>query len=369
MTAAEVLSLVERAFPFVTRPAAADLPAHPGGCCHCEMTAHYLANHPGPGLPARAIRWLCDEMSTLSPAATAWVLPSYLRYVLTEENPRNPRPTEYLIYDLAPRPEHTADVRTRLSLLSGGQVEALRTVIRHLADTPYWADYCGDELGRAATFLQGLPGDPPDAPDAERGAASDRRATTGLHDVSSTDAPPAGERGRLPGGLGMDERRRLLLAHIDWAFAGVELGDGVSLHESHVIDNYGSAEERRAAREADEKRDWRKLVDHPDLTVYFGIGYSGLCFLDAAGVRFHLPACLYRVVRDFDDDGIGNMYESLYYLLTNLDEYIIDRLAILSGDQRACVRECLVWYRDLLESDAAGLVRAIDGYWSLPAGT
>ncbi|MFO0876102.1 MAG: DUF6714 family protein [Gemmataceae bacterium] len=164
----------------------------------------------------------------------------------------------------------------------------------------------------------------------------------------------------------MDERRRQLLTHIDRAFAGVTLGDGVSLHESQVIDNYGTAEERWAAREPDEKTDWRRLVDHPDLTVYFGIGYAGLSFLDAAGVRFHLPACLYRAVRDFDEDGISDMFESLCYLLTRPDEHNRGRLAVLSGKQRGCVRECLVFFREALQSDDEDLVRAID-YWSQPA--
>jgi hypothetical protein len=167
-------------------------------------------------------------------------------------------------------------------------------------------------------------------------------------------------------GFAVDERRRRLLDRIDRAFAGVTLGEGVSLHESQVIDDYGTAEERQVAREPDEKVDWRRLVDHPDLTVYFGIGYGGLSFLDAAGVRFHLPACLYRAVRDFDEDGIGDMFESMCYLLTKSDEYNRGRLAVLSGEQRACVRECLVFFREALESDDEELVRAID-FWSQPA--
>lgn len=164
----------------------------------------------------------------------------------------------------------------------------------------------------------------------------------------------------------MDERRRQLLARIDQAFAGVTLGDGVSLHESQVIDNYGTAKERRAARQPDEQIDWRRLVDHPDLTVYFGIGYSGLCFLDAAGVRFHLPACLHRAVRDFGQDGIGDMFESMYYLLTKPDGYNRGRLAVLSGEQRACVHDCLLYFREASETDEEELLQAID-YWGQPA--
>lgn len=124
---------------------------------------------------------------------------------------------------------------------------------------------------------------------------------------------------------GVDERERQSLAHVDLAFAGVDLGDGVSMNESQVIDDDGTAGGRRVAREPDEIADWRRLVDDPDLTVYFSIGFGGPSFLDAVGVRFHLPACLYRAVRDFDEDGIGNMFESLYYLLTALDDYTLGR--------------------------------------------
>ena len=92
----------------------------------------------------------------------------------------------------------------------------------------------------------------------------------------------------------MDEQRQRLLDQIDKAFAGVELGDGVSMHESAVIDDYGTDEQRLAARTPDEKLDWRKLIDGPEMTRLFSIGNGGLCFLDAVGLRFYLPACLTR---------------------------------------------------------------------------
>jgi len=173
----------------------------------------------------------------------------------------------------------------------------------------------------------------------------------------------------------MEECRQQLLRLIDRAFDGVTLGDGVSLHESKVIDGYGSSEERLAARGPDEKTDWHRLIDDPDLTRYFGIGYGGLCFLDAAGVRFHLPACMYRAVRDkLDDDvssrsggdGVCDMFESMFLLLTDQDEYNLSRYTLLSNEQRACVRECLVFFRTELQIDDEALDLAID-YWSHPA--
>jgi hypothetical protein len=45
----------------------------------------------------------------------------------------------------------------------------------------------------------------------------------------------------------LSERQRRLLRLIEEAFRGVELGDGVSLHETAVLDNYGTREQRRAA--------------------------------------------------------------------------------------------------------------------------
>lgn len=165
----------------------------------------------------------------------------------------------------------------------------------------------------------------------------------------------------------MDEKQRRLFDRIDRTFDGVILGDGVSLHETSVIDHYGTDEERLAARNPDEKLDWRKLIDAPDLTRLFSIGPSGLSFLDAEGLRFHLPACLWRVVRDPEDGETGNMLESLMFQLTHLSEYTLGRLAILNDSQRDCVRDVLVNLRDVWELKDSELDRAIEDYWSQPA--
>ncbi|HJT78348.1 MAG TPA: DUF6714 family protein [Gemmataceae bacterium] len=63
----------------------------------------------------------------------------------------------------------------------------------------------------------------------------------------------------------MTERQSGLLRLIEEAFRGVELGNGVSLHETVVLDRYGGPAERRAARESDERQDWRKLIGDPEL--------------------------------------------------------------------------------------------------------
>ena len=107
----------------------------------------------------------------------------------------------------------------------------------------------------------------------------------------------------------MENRRERLLEAICEAFRGVELGDGVSLHETVVIDNYGGIDERLAARNRDETCDWRKLINDPELARWGGVG--GFSFYDAAGLRFHLPAYLSLAVIDFDREDAELVLDSL----------------------------------------------------------
>ena len=82
------------------------------------------------------------------------------------------------------------------------------------------------------------------------------------------------------------ENTQKLLALIREAFTDVYLEDGVSLHQTVVIDNYGSNAEMVQARLKDEKMDWQKLISKPELLNINGIG--GLSFYDAKGLRFHV---------------------------------------------------------------------------------
>jgi hypothetical protein len=159
------------------------------------------------------------------------------------------------------------------------------------------------------------------------------------------------------------DRRQRLLDMIERAFRGVELGDGVSLHETVAIDNYVSAEERLAAREADEKHDWRRLITDPEFHRIAGIG--GIPFYDSTGLRFHLPAYLSLAVIDFDSPMASGSLESLMFLLTCNSDYdeLDRRLSILTSPQRACIREVLEFLRCEYELECSELDEAIDGYW------
>ena len=161
----------------------------------------------------------------------------------------------------------------------------------------------------------------------------------------------------------MNDRQRQLLASIDRAFHGVELGSGVSLHETRVLDDYGTDDQRRAARAPDEKHDWHNVIYEPDLPLYCGVA-GGLSFFDAEGLRFHLPACFSRILMDPGGIRVGDVVDSLLFHLTHLDDYQRARLSVLDDAQRRCVREMLEYLREDREMEEPELEQAILGYWS-----
>jgi hypothetical protein len=69
------------------------------------------------------------------------------------------------------------------------------------------------------------------------------------------------------------------------AFEGVVLGNGIGLNEATALDNYADHAERLAARQTDERLDYRAISEHE--LIYAG---SAVSFVDAAGMRFLLPA-------------------------------------------------------------------------------
>ena len=159
--------------------------------------------------------------------------------------------------------------------------------------------------------------------------------------------------------------RQRLLADIEAAFRGVELGDGVSLRETVVIDNCGSAGERAAARAADELADWRRLINDPGLARTGGVGgIGGLAFYDAPGLRFHLPAYLSLAVIDFERADAKEVLGSLLDQLADLSDSNRELFSVLTAAQRGCVRDVLVFVRDEHDLDPAFLDPAIDGYWA-----
>ncbi len=100
-----------------------------------------------------------------------------------------------------------------------------------------------------------------------------------------------------------------VLKEIEQAFEGVTLGDGISLREAEVIDDYGSAEDRAEARARDETEDWRKIPDE-----VIEAAADALCFMDPAGLRFHLPAYMHFALRRCEDSDSRSTDAAIYRL-------------------------------------------------------
>ena len=69
------------------------------------------------------------------------------------------------------------------------------------------------------------------------------------------------------------------------AFAEVSLGNGVSLREADVIDDYGSANERAAARKHDEHHDWQRCCFPQPLGLFRASTRHSVCELASIALR------------------------------------------------------------------------------------
>ncbi len=91
-----------------------------------------------------------------------------------------------------------------------------------------------------------------------------------------------------------EEKISSTLETIHSAFAGVQLGRGISWREADILDAYGMEKERERACNIDEKFDWSKLSDDLIGAPHW---QCVLSFLDAEGLHFYLPSCMCYVLR------------------------------------------------------------------------
>jgi len=115
------------------------------------------------------------------------------------------------------------------------------------------------------------------------------------------------------------------------AFRDVRLGNGVGLRQGRGLDDYADATTLAEYRSRDEKDDWSR-IPLEDLNHYGG----SLCFFDAEGMRFHLPAFLLA-----DVEGTLTT-DLLFHLAHYLEPGALSRFDLLSESQRRAVREYLL---------------------------
>jgi hypothetical protein len=140
----------------------------------------------------------------------------------------------------------------------------------------------------------------------------------------------------------LNARQQQLIDLIEAAFDGVKLGEGIGLNEAIALDDYAYHKERLQARAKDERDDWHKVLDDPEL-----IGTSGgtaLTYFDIAGFVFNLPAYLWLAVNEVDHLDWEDPIDRVIGHLTDPADFQIPLHAALSPKQRDCVCQVLSYY-------------------------
>lgn len=116
------------------------------------------------------------------------------------------------------------------------------------------------------------------------------------------------------------------------AFAHCTLGDGIGLWEADALDDGAKHDELLLARARDERGDWQRI---PTEDLYRA--YAALCFSDALGFQFLLPAFMIADLHGYFDE------KALMYLSHTRDDR---RLSILNDRQVKTVIDFLELHLD-----------------------
>jgi hypothetical protein len=159
----------------------------------------------------------------------------------------------------------------------------------------------------------------------------------------------------------IDREREALRAQIRAAFKGVTRDGGVSWSETLVIDNYGTDEERAAARARDTDTCWTELVDDPNWVLHDGLG--GFSFVDAIGFRYYLPAAMIRSVESGDDHGSLCFHLTLPPPGDKFHDWKMGKWSRIDRKQRLAVRRFIRYMEATDPHFGACWREAFESYW------
>ena len=128
-----------------------------------------------------------------------------------------------------------------------------------------------------------------------------------------------------------DTNKQRLIEQIEAAFDGVELGNGLSLHQAAAIDGYESSEAVAQARELDPETRWQDVTDEK-----IGRMWLTFAFLDAEGFRFYFPRLMVHDIQH----GTASV-SSLFWA-----EQRGERFSLFSPAQTEAVRAFVDFFRD-----------------------
>lgn len=142
-----------------------------------------------------------------------------------------------------------------------------------------------------------------------------------------------------------------IIEEISRAFEGVTLGEGIGLFQAQAIDDYATIEEQITARNRDEKFNWKNIDSETLLS-------SSLSFLDAKGIKFHIPAYIIAELQ-------GKCKGNIIYHLTALGENSLAQFSELNREQKNSIAGFLRFtLKKCDEIDAPRVLLALAEYWA-----
>lgn len=160
------------------------------------------------------------------------------------------------------------------------------------------------------------------------------------------------------------------------AFKGVKLGEGISLHQVVIVDNYGrdANDVEVTDREWDKRGiagvvdDWEKIefTQEPDDDDF------AIAHLDDEGFRYYIPALMFSVIDDYDSGSmrVTGTLGGLYPQKTgHFAKYWDSRMvfySIFTDEQKAAIASflnALPFLVELYPEDKATVERALRNYW------
>lgn len=106
--------------------------------------------------------------------------------------------------------------------------------------------------------------------------------------------PAIADEQRPAGWMSLEDQAKAIIRLIESSFAGVELGDGLTIHQREAIDDYRTGEEIKVARRLDPETRWQDIPE--EKIEKYG---TSLVFLDPKSIRYHLPAFMRFVVQQW----------------------------------------------------------------------
>ncbi len=137
----------------------------------------------------------------------------------------------------------------------------------------------------------------------------------------------------------MDSEAQTVVDAIETAFHGVNRGE-ITLNEAEVIDNYGSAAERAAARARDTEARWQEVPD-----AHVANAAAALCHVDPVSWRYYVPRYMVWSLQNFRTS-VSMSSDATIYTFDLVDEanlavHARTRFAQLDAAQSAAVARYL----------------------------